>query len=738
MNPNQYRNFTRQKIILLLGLLTLFCFSSTGQNRNISDKVQKNIDWPSFMQKHDLVWEEMPLQWNEGAFVGNGQIGMMMYVNQKENAIIFHIGRQDVTDHRKAPNKKSSVSVIGANGFTEFTRFEIGKMYLKPSGKILSGTIRQDIWNAEIRAHLITDAGAIDVIASCPYTSDVNVVEVSSTEKTSNTGNSYQWSFKPGRAFPPRLVVTGDSSKYVRNPAPVLTEKNGFNYCVQSLNAGGDYATVWKEVKGFGTNISTFYMTTANEIPAAEKSALKGREYIEKTIAKGLEKAKAANREWWHNYYQKSFLSIPDAQMESFYWIQLYKMGTCFRPDAPAVDLFGPIFRISAWPYHWWNLNIQLTYWPVYPTNHLEMGENYISLVDESFDALFNRFKQKQLGDFTWAMHNYYLQFSYAGDWKSIKEKWMPNAIIIANEYQKKLIKNNDGKLEMLPLGSPEYKGFEVFPNTNYNLAMLRWLLNTLITVNEKTKAGSKDVTIWKQTLKDLISYPIDANGLMIGSNQPVDMSHRHYSHLLALYPLFQLNPDNESDRALVEKSVVHWHKIDGGNKLAGYSFTGAASLYAALGRGNDAEAILHHFLNGNIGISLLLSNTLYVESGGKNPVIETPLSAACSITELLLQSWGGKIRVFPAVPDKWKEASFDQLRAQGAFLVSAVRHNGATQWVQIKSLAGEPCILKVPDWENLAIKGNKKCKIKKTGKGEFTIDLKKGKQLTKDQFWTE
>jgi hypothetical protein len=205
-------------------------------------------------------------------------------------------------------------------------------------------------------------------------------------------------------------------------------------------------------------------------------------------------------------------------------------------------------------------------------------------------------------------------------------------------------------------------------------------------------------------------------------------MSHRHYSHLLGLYPLFQLNPDSPEDRALVDKSVVHWHKIGDGKGLAGYSYTGAASLYAALGRGNDAGSILHHFLTGSIGISQLLSNTFYVESGGKNPVIETPLSAAASIMELLLQSWGNKIRIFPAVPDKWENASFNDLRAQGGFLVSASRSEGKTDWVQIKSLAGETCIVKIPGWSSaFQAKKGKQYEIASLGNNEFKVNLAAG-----------
>ena len=73
--------------------------------------------------------------------------------------------------------------------------------------------------------------------------------------------------------------------------------------------------------------------------------------------------------------------------------------------------------------------------------------------------------------------------------------------------------------------------------------------------------------------------------------------------------------------------------------------------------------------------------NTLYRESG---PVIESPLSGAQSIHDMLLQSWGGKIRVFPAVPDAWQDVAFDGLRTEGAFKVSVFRISWKTEFIQV------------------------------------------------------
>jgi hypothetical protein len=62
----------------------------------------------------------------------------------------------------------------------------------------------------------------------------------------------------------------------------------------------------------------------------------------------------------------------------------------------------------------------------------------------------------------------------------------------------------------------------------------------------------------------------------------------------------------------------------------------------------------------------------------------------------MLLQSWDDAIHVFPAVPSSWRDCEFHQLRAEGAFVVSARRQAGKTVWLAITSEAGLPCRLKI------------------------------------------
>jgi hypothetical protein len=262
----------RFTIILLLFLVqNVLLFAQTK-----TSSVYSEIDWPSFMAQHDLVWEELPLQWNEGAFTGNAHLGMMVFATLKDNRIDFHIGRQDVTDHRKAPDRKTSSGVPGANVMYDFCRLDIGRIALRPSGKIISGTIRQDLWNSEIRATIMTTLGEIRFRAFTPYDKMIQIVEVTSTEKNGSGPSPYQWSFLPGNPSSPRALVfpeTKESKAYITNPPPVIRNEKEATICTQTLLAGGDFATAWTEQKGKQVNQSTLYIITANEVPAAGVSA---------------------------------------------------------------------------------------------------------------------------------------------------------------------------------------------------------------------------------------------------------------------------------------------------------------------------------------------------------------------------------------------------------------------------------------------------------------------------------
>jgi alpha-L-fucosidase 2 len=73
---------------------------------------------------------------------------------------------------------------------------------------------------------------------------------------------------------------------------------------------------------------------------------------------------------------------------------------------------------------------------------------------------------------------------------------------------------------------------------------------------------------------------------------------------------------------------------------------------------------------------------------------LEGNFLAMHAVHEMLLQSWSATtgvrdtevIRIFPATSSRWQDASFEDLRAEGGYLVSARRERGETTWLRIKA----------------------------------------------------
>ena len=81
-------------------------------------------------------------------------------------------------------------------------------------------------------------------------------------------------------------------------------------------------------------------------------------------------------------------------------------------------------------------------------------------------------------------------------------------------------------------------------------------------------------------------------------------------------------------------------------------------------------------------------------------------------------------------MPVAWKDAEFRDLRAQGALLVSAKRSAGKTEWVRIKSLAGEPCRVRPGLPGDIRLKGDHVFKLQALSPGTYHINLKQGEEV--------
>ncbi len=723
--------------------------------------VKLAIDWPAFMARHDMVWNRLPDSWQEALWFGNGHLGSLIW--REGDRIRVQVFRSDVQDHRSFR--------VGYVGYSR-PRLQIGSFYIKPRGKIKGGQGRLGLFDAEFSGTIETDLGRLKIRHFVHATDPVLFTEI-----TAEGGESEpEWQWEPAEAKPTRPGAATNVSEletmrksygtdyyaqlYQPNPPPARLSSDGVEISRQMLLAGAEFSVGWSVHSGSGQRSQRVVIGIENCWPGTPQFSDRKVTAAVKAVANlseaGLSAWIGRHQAWWHDYYARSFISLSDTRTETIYWTQMYKLASAARGDAPIID-HGMWQTPSPWTFLTWDLNIQLSYWPTTTSNHLEIGMGLMNWIWDHRAGLINnvpveewrsdsaraplntghdlyqpkeadmRILDNAEANLTWAMHDCWLIYRRTMDDGLLREKIFPMLKRAVNN-QLHHLQEVDGRLHMPRTESPEYG---MARDANYELASIRWGCQALLQACTRLKIVDPQIAQWTDVLARLADYPVDENGFRIGADEPFGKAHRHSSHLLMIYPYTLVNIDQPGQAGLLHKSVDHFYqmnragyeKANSWNVFAGYTYTLLSLMHAVLGEGEEAVK----FLNGFIDYPLVTRNGMYAEAG---PVLETPLSAAHAVHEMLMQSWGDKIRVFPAVPAAWSDIVFNDLLAEGAFLVSAERRAGVTQWVRLRSLAGEPCRVRPELIGDVKATGTRPFKLTAVAGGVFEIDLKKGEEV--------
>lgn len=162
-----------------------------------------------------------------------------------------------------------------------------------------------------------------------------------------------------------------------------------------------------------------------------------------------------------------------------------------------------------------------------------------------------------------------------------------------------------------------------------------------------------------------------------------LEKNHRHFSHMYGLYPgkiLYE-----KRTPALIEsyKKVLE----ERGDGSTGFSRAWKMALWARLNDGNRANKIYKGYLKDQSCTSMfaLCFRSLQVDGN---------FGVTAAVTEMLMQSHDGFIKLLPALPDEWNEGSFKGVCARGAFELDFAWKNKTVTQLNFLSKAGEVCRL--------------------------------------------
>jgi alpha-L-fucosidase 2 len=741
----------------------------------------------SFMKQHDFVYERASVDWHHGMPLSNARLACMLWGDGKP--LVLTLDRYDLWDVRRKPidwttynyaNLKRLLAeacetgdgskvydAFGADFETDWYHKAVKQSRLLPGRVEIELTGTPESFDARLDLHAAQSVGTIRTgKGSARFRCFVDAVrDVIVAEVTTAGGETV-------RRIASRASKADHSN--LAYPPPEEGATGSVQWRLQRQTGGGEYTVAWTVVKSShgGKNTHTMFCSIASSREQGGTVA-EAVARLEEAARIGIARLFKEHAAWWAEYWAKSFITVPDPHIENLYYAQLYYLACLSREGAGfgqgCLGIWCPDDAFPGWAnQHCYDMNYQMSSWCTFASNHLEMARPMAEDLwrwhpgRREFCRLFYGCEGATLnsgvdhdgwnvpgwycadlwpGCGPWACHTLWNIYLYSQDIEFLRERAYPLMKDYMGQYKGLLEKWDDGKYHVPWSPSPEWQNNDAAAwgqDDSGNLALIRWLGGALLEAERVLGIESSESRTWRHILDNLAPFHHDLTGLQIMKDKPLDQSHRHFSHLLALYPLDVITVEGtDEDRRLIDLSLGNI-VMRGMGAWCGYSVSWMAAMSARTRRARRAHALLKLFAD-----IATIENAFHVNADAcqkgflHSPfIILTPeggLAAAAALLEMLIQSWRGVIRIFPAVPPQWADAAFDHLRTEGAFLVSARRAEGTTTWVRIESEAGGKCRVSNPFLDSKGRPQPARLREERTGRerrltgAEFTFATRAG-----------
>lgn len=467
---------------------------------------------------------------------------------------------------------------------------------------------------------------------------------------------------------------------------------------------------------------------------------------------RGWRELLAEHKRYWADFWSKSalYLAGPDATAEYFaqlWYLNLYWAGCQSRgPYCPKFN--GGNFLLEkdqrTWGGSYWYQNTREMFWCLPAANHPELVQPlydlYKSLLPENrrmakehFHAggiqvqeTISQFGSGTGGPFTHLVLTdgletaleFHKWYRHTGDerlWREELYPYMKEAVQFFLDYAKR---GEDGKWHIYPTNSREtwWRVQDAAPD----LYGLRAVLPILLRESERLGRDAELRPVWQEFLDNLAEYPVDPEtGALAPCRFLADPPPTDLARVEAMYKDKNVSR-SAKDRKNCEcpecELLYPWDLAGIGSanyeqakktfevrKWCACGWDPAGIWAARLGLADEAlKILLGHGANQRWpqGWWNTPSGTRWVKALIDVPGFDSSGTNATTLTEMCLQSYGSKIRVWPAFPGAW--SGLLRLRAEGGFMVTSEIAAGEVRYVVIESERGEECRIVNP-WAGTA-----------------------------------
>jgi alpha-L-fucosidase 2 len=639
--------------------------------------------------------------------------------------------RKDLPEEKINPGY-SKKSFWGSSGFNNPpAHVSIGKLLVTMPKKVMSTQFTLDLARAEAGIQF-KDGKKVTAFAASG--APVIMMQISGKPeglKMWAPGKEPKW---PANLGYPEPVLGSDADDIWYEQS--IPEGSNFGY------SGDNIIPEWKFVVFAASRTKDDKTLIAMTITSSQKDGADplaaARVRVHKALETGYKVLSATTRKHWSEFWNSSSVNIPDTAELRHYYLSRYYLGASSDTGYPAMGVLQSIWTDNRFPVPAFRNNLhndletQVQYqsyqvagnfaegrvfleylWNMLPTwrrfarSFYETGGAAMPSVMSLGGNPTGGWPQYQLsptfaGWFGWL---FYEHWRYTHDRDFLETRAYPWCTEIARCWCELLKEDKDGILK-LPLSSSA----EIFdqtlrawlkPNSNqdHDLMQMHFLgLAEMADVLGKTNEAAQ----WRDIAAKLGPLHVDdENVLMWSENEKLAESHRHFSATMNIYPFNLLTVEgSDRDKQIITATMKRYDDL-GTIAWAGWSWPWMSSLRSRAGDAESAYKYLDIFVKGFITRNGFYTNTdlhaVVREKPGKPGglfTIEGNMMANQSVHDLLIQSWApaigqgepGIIRLFPSTPWSWHESSFEDLRAEGGFRVSARREKNVTVWFRIKA----------------------------------------------------